>query len=115
MKGKDDIMLHGRSDQAVLASLGDRLRRRRLELNWSQGRLAEAAGLNRTTISELERGKPTSLATFVQVLRALGALHELDGLLPDSGPSPIQLAKSRGQIRQRASKQRRPNSQEEST
>lgn len=46
------------------------------------------------------------MATFVQVLRALGSLDELEGILPDAGPSPIELAKHRGRVRQRASKQR---------
>ena len=43
---------------------------------------------------------------LVQVLRALGSIQELDKFLPDSGPSPIQIAKLKGRERQRASGRR---------
>ena len=94
------------SDLGVLGELGSRLKRRRLERDWSQAHLAERAGINRTTVSEIERGKPASLLTFVQIMRALGALSDLDAMLPDLGPSPLQLAKTQGRQRRRAS--RRP-------
>jgi transcriptional regulator with XRE-family HTH domain len=77
----------------------------------SQQRLADRAGLSRTTVSELERGAPAGLLTLIQVLRALGGLEELDAFLPEPGPSPLQLARMKGRRRQRASRQ--PSDEEE--
>ncbi len=93
------------SDRAILQEMGRRLKRRRLDKNLTQLALADTAGLNRTTISDLERGAPAGVLTLVQVLRALGSLEELDAFLPDPGLSPLELAKLRGRERRRASRQ----------
>ena len=98
---------YGMSDRAILVELGQRIRRRRLEKNRTQQEIAEMAGLDRTTVGEIERGSSASLLTLVQVLRALGALEELDGFLPDPGLSPLELAKMKGRPRQRASRRGR--------
>ena len=95
--------VYGMSDRAILREIGHRLKRRRLEKNLSQQKLAELAGLNRTTIGEVERGVPFGVLTLVQILRALKALEELDSFLPDPGISPLQLAKMKGKERRRAS------------
>lgn len=97
---------YGQSDKAVLRDLGQRLRQARLRRNYSQEQLAERAGLNRTTVSEYERGSSTSTLTLVQVLRALEMLDELAAFLPDPGPSPLDLARHQGQQRQRATGRR---------
>lgn len=93
------------SDRAILSEIGHRLRRRRLNRNLTQQSLADLAGLDRMTVSDLERGGPAGVLTLVQVLRALGGLEELDAFLPEPGPSPLQLARMKGRERQRASRQ----------
>ncbi len=98
--------VYGQSDKAILRDLGQRLRQARLRSNLSQQELADRAGLNRTTVSEFERGASTSTLTLVQVLRALEMLDELAGFLPDPGPSPLELARNQGHQRQRASGRR---------
>jgi len=108
MTDKKVIMsIHGMSDHAILREIGRRLKRKRLDKNLSQQKLAEVAGLNRTTVGEMERGAPSSLLTFIQTLRALDALEELDSFLPDpdleTRISPLQLAKLKGKERRRAS------------
>lgn len=96
------MSIYGQSDRELLRSLGQRLRRARLRRNLSQEQLAERAGLNRTTVSEFERGASTSTLTLVQVLRALEMLEELADFLPEPGPSPLDLARRQGRQRQRA-------------
>ena len=100
--------LYAQSDKSLLRDLGRRLREARLRRNLSQQQLAERAGLNRNTISEYERGASTSTLTLVQVLRALELLDELAAFIPDPGPSPLELAKRAGRVRQRASGRRGP-------
>lgn len=93
----------GMSDQAVLAEIGARLKRRRLDRNLTQQEVADRAGLTRVTVGEFERGSPASLLTLIRILRVLGGLEELETFLPDPGPSPLQLARLQGRQRQRAS------------
>ena len=100
------MSIYGQSDKAVLRDLGQRLRQARLRRNLSQQELADQAGLNRTTISEYERGASTSTLTLVQVLRALEMLDELAGFLPDPGPGPLELARAQSHQRQRATGRR---------
>ena len=103
MAGAYIMSVYGMSDRAILREIGRRLKRKRLDRNVSQQKLAELAGLNRTTVSEIEQGNPFAMLTFIQILRALDALEELDSLLPDPGISPLQLARMKGTLRSRAS------------
>ena len=106
MIGVHIMGVYGMSDRAILQEIGHRLRRKRLDKNLSQQRLGALAGLNRTTIGEVERGAPFSVLTLVQILRALNALEALDSFLPEPGLSPLQLAKMKGKQRRRASPQK---------
>jgi transcriptional regulator with XRE-family HTH domain len=54
-------------------TLGQAIRHRRKQQGLAQQQLADAAGLNRTYLSELERGKATEQnARLFRVLRRLG-------------------------------------------
>lgn len=90
------------SDAAVLAELGGRLERTRLERNVSQQQLATEAGLSKRTVERIEAGEETKLSNLVRVLRALGMLDRLDALVPEPLPSPIEQLKLRGRRRRRA-------------
>lgn len=91
------------SDDAVLAALGERLARQRLDRNLTQAAVAREAGVSRATVQRLERGESTQLANLVRVLRALGLLDALERAVPESPPSPVRQALDRGKVRQRAS------------
>jgi len=90
------------TDEAVLAELATRLRRARLERNLSQTELARQAGIGRVTLQRIEDGGSASLTSLIRVLRALGLLEDLDRLVPEPGPSPIEELRRRGRQRQRA-------------
>jgi HTH-type transcriptional regulator / antitoxin HipB len=61
------------------ASLGDAIRHYRTQAGLSQAQLAEATGLQRSYLSELERGKETEqLARVLRLLRYLGVRMTLD-------------------------------------
>ena len=95
------------SDKAALVLLGERLQRERLNRNLTQATLAEHAGVGTRTVRYLEAGRPTTVETLIRILRALDKLNALDAVLPEAGPSPLQLAKLKGRERQRASGRRR--------
>ncbi|MDE2271066.1 MAG: helix-turn-helix domain-containing protein [Xanthomonadaceae bacterium] len=94
------------TDDAVLAELGARIAGRRLALGLTQAEVAEQAGIAKRTLERIEAGQTSQLTTLVRVLRVLDAFSGLDGLIPESGPSPMDLLKGKGKARQRASGRR---------
>ncbi len=92
------------SDTAILARLGERLARQRLNRDWSQEKLAEEAGVSVPTVSRLERGRSTSLTNLLRVLRALDLVGNLDGLVPEPPVSPMLQLRTMGRRKQRASR-----------
>ena len=61
------------------ASLGDAIRHYRTETGLTQAQLAEAAGIQRSYLSELENGKETEqLKRVFRLLRQLGVRMTLD-------------------------------------
>ncbi len=85
-----------------LRRLGDRLRRRRLNQNLTQAELAAQAGVAPRTVRAIEGGASASMDTWLSLLRALGALDQVEQFLPEPPLSPIELAKLKGKTRQRA-------------
>lgn len=94
------------SDKAVLALLGSRVQRERLNRNLTQADLAESAGIGTRTVRYLEAGRQTTVETLIRILRALELLQVLDALLPEPEVSPLQLAKLKGRARLRAGRRR---------
>jgi len=92
------------TDATVLAELGSRLARTRLERNITQAQLAEEAGIGVATLERMERGESARLSSLIRVLRALGLLERLDALVPEPLPSPIERLRLRGSERRRASR-----------
>lgn len=71
----------GPDQQQALSRLGDAIRARRHALKMSQEALADAAGINRTHMGEVERGRRNvSIIAVMAVSSALGcSLSELAG------------------------------------
>ncbi len=92
----------GHSDETVLAEIGGRLARTRLERNLSQEQLALEAGVSKATVERLEAGEAVKSTSLIRVLRALGLLEALDRLIPEPLPSPIERLRLQGRQRQRA-------------
>ena len=91
------------TDQRVLAELGDRLARHRLNRNLTQDQLAREAGVSKRTIVRLENGQSSQVTNLVRVLRALGLLGNLDALVSAPLASPIEALKAKARERHRAS------------
>jgi transcriptional regulator with XRE-family HTH domain len=90
--------------------LGDQVRRTRIARNLDQAGLAELADVSVGAVSNLERGKGSSLRTLIGVLRALGRTDWIESLAPAVGVSPLQLLRSKQktpQPRVRASRKRK--------
>ncbi len=91
------------TDNAVLAEIGQRIARRRLDLQLTQAAVAEQAGIAKRTLERMEAGHSSQLSSLIRVLRVLEAMPGLESLVPESTPRPMDLLKRRGKQRQRAS------------
>ncbi len=108
----DEIM----TNDAVLAELGSRLERHRLERNWTQAETATQAGVGQATVQRAERGESVQMTSMIKLLRALGLLAGLDAAVPESLELPIaQLAREQRRVRRRARRTRRHAPLAEST
>lgn len=92
------------SDAAVLAELGERLSRTRLNADRSQAEVAKEAGVSKRTLERIEAGESTQTVSLIRVLRALGLGDRLDALAPEPVPSPLQQLELQGKQRERASR-----------
>lgn len=88
--------------EAVLAELGQRVVRRRLELGLSQEQAAAKAGLGKRTVERLEAGADCQLSTLLRLLRVLGLADGIEGLVPEGTVRPMELLELKGALRQRA-------------
>jgi len=96
------------SDSRALEILGERISRHRLQRNQTQAEIAAASGVSKPTIERLAAGESSHLSNFIRILRALDLLDDLDALVPEPTPSPIEQLKLQGRQRQRASSVREP-------
>ena len=91
------------------AEVGHQIRTSRVSSGFDQAHLASLANVSLATLSNLERGKGSTLKTLVAVVRALGRTDWLENLAPPIAVSPMQMlrAKQRGAkpaVRVRASR-----------
>lgn len=70
------------TDLAILSEIGERVGRSRLALNLTQAKLAQAAGVSKRTVERMEKGESVQLTSFVQLLRALNLVENLDAVIP---------------------------------
>ncbi|HTU78887.1 MAG TPA: helix-turn-helix transcriptional regulator [Solirubrobacteraceae bacterium] len=91
------------TDDAVLAELGRRIERHRLQRNWTQEQLAFKAQIGRATVQRLERGTSVQGLSLIKVLRALDLLEGLQAAIPAAIELPIaELERERRAFRTRA-------------
>jgi len=61
----------------IKAGFGDTVREARKNQGWSQGELAEKAGVSRPTVARVEANSDVTTATIMKVAEALGLKLEL--------------------------------------
>ena len=93
MQGNANKIGPENSDTAIIAQIGEFIRQRRAQRSLTQAKLAERAGLNRYTISQIETGESITLTSLIQILRALDALYVLAEFETPHEISPLEYAK----------------------
>lgn len=92
------------SDNAIIGTIGNFIKQKRLKENKSQVLLAKEAGLNRSTLAQIENGVSITLSSLIQILRVLDLLHVLDIFTVEEKISPMKYAKMKEKKRLRARK-----------
>ena len=95
--------LLAQTDSALLQLLGRFIKAKRLQLNKTQQQIADAAGVDRTTLLKMENGAGGNMLSFIQILRAISELPVLQHFEVNEPISPLLLAKMMQQKKQRAS------------
>jgi transcriptional regulator with XRE-family HTH domain len=75
--------------------IGRQIRAARIAQDLDQAGLAANANVSIGALSNLERGKGSSLATVVAIVRALGRTDWLDALAPPVSVSPLRLLRNK--------------------
>ncbi len=83
------------------ARLGEQLRDVRIARDLDQVGLAELANVSVRAVSNLERGRGSSLRTMVAVAKALDRTDWLEALAPPVTISPIHLLRAKARTPQR--------------
>lgn len=86
-----------------LQQFGERLKAFRLSRNMSQKELAEAAGISRRTVTQIETTGNGTIETLLRVLKAMELSDRLSDLVPDASIDPFNPDSMKGPTRQRAS------------
>lgn len=90
------------NDDALAKGIGAFVKHHRLLQNRTQHDVADAAGINRSTLGSLEKGDTVTIATLIQVLRVLDLLYIMDVFHVEDEISPIEYAKLQKNKRKRA-------------
>ena len=90
------------SDKAIIGAIGDYIRHQRLEQNRTQAQVAEDAGINRWTLSQIENGESITLVTLIRILRVLDLIHLLSIFTIEETISPIAYARLQEKKKKRA-------------
>jgi len=90
------------SDGALLVQIGQFVQQTRLKQNKSQQQVANAAGVNRSTLSQIENGRGGTLISLIQILRVLNQMSFLNVFQVEEKISPMYLAKMEMKKRRRA-------------
>lgn len=102
------------SDSALIATIGNFVKKQRINQNRTQHDIAKDAGISRSTLSLLERGEKISLSSLIRVLRILDLLYVMDAFFISDEISPVEYAKLKKKEKKRVRKKKNMQTREDS-
>lgn len=99
-----NIIWNELSDVALQAIVGQFIQQSRIRQNKNQQQVADAAGINRSTLSQIENGRGGTLLSLIQILRVLNQASFLKVFQVEEKASPMYLAKMEMKKRKRVRK-----------
>ena len=94
--------------QELEHSLGEGVRKLRLQKNLSRKTLCDQAGVSESALRHLETGKGAAVKTLILIVRALGRVDWLEGLAPQVSINPLHAVRDKT-TRERAGRRTRTN------
>lgn len=76
-----------RADSSPVSDEGDAVKRRRERLGWNIGELADAAGVNRDTVSAIEAGEGFRRSSLTKIENALQSAEDEAGISAPPAPA----------------------------
>lgn len=101
MMGNANNEFTQKTDAAIVLQIGEFVKQLRAQQSKTQAQLAEEAGLNRWTITQIEKGESVTLTSLIQILRALNSLDVLSQFSVSEEISPLEYAKLKKKKTQR--------------
>ncbi len=89
------------ADLTILSELGERIVRRRIALQLTQAELAERSGVAKRTLERIEAGASAQMLSLIRIFRVLDLLPNLDRMIPEAMPGPMELLKHKGKTKSR--------------
>jgi transcriptional regulator with XRE-family HTH domain len=104
--GFDEYTVRDLSDGEIVGELCKRLKALRRSCCFSQQELSERSGVSIASVKRIETGaaKDINILTIIRLLRAMGMLDGVAGLVPEVPESPFLEDGKTGLLRQRCRK-----------
>ena len=75
--------LNSYSDKELIRKWGEKLKRLRVDADFSQTELAVKTGMSRSSIAEIEKGRNFSIGSLISISRALNQLDKFESFLKE--------------------------------
>ena len=75
--------LNSYSDKELIRRWGEKLKRLRVDADFSQTELAVKTGMSRSSIAEIEKGRNFSIGSLISISRALNQLDKFENFLKE--------------------------------
>ena len=75
--------LNSYSDKELIRRRGEKLKRLRVDADFSQTELAVKTGMSRSSIAEIEKGRNFSIGSLISISRALNQLDKFENFLKE--------------------------------
>lgn len=75
--------LNSYSDKELIRKWGEKLKRLRVDADFSQTELAVKTGMSRSSIAEIEKGRNFSIGSLISISRALNQLDKFENFLKE--------------------------------
>lgn len=87
------MSLQSMTPEELAVLLGEHLRRSRVLRRFTQAEMAALANVSERSISALECGTGSTVATLLRIMKALDKLSALDALVPIPSVDPLSMLK----------------------